>query len=114
GTNPTNAEKAVASLLTEIRRVRDQGVTQREIDETVAYLTGRFPQRLETNAGMAEILWVAEFYNLGPDYIDKYADYYRAVTIAQVNEAAKRHLQPDKATLVIVGTVEGKEPAPKP
>jgi len=113
GTNPANAEKAIKSLVAEIRRVQTGGVTQREVDETVAYLTGRFPQRLETNAGMAEVLWVAEFYNLGPDYIDKYADYYRAVTVAQVNAAAKKHLHPDSATLVISGTMAPTTPAPQ-
>jgi zinc protease len=110
GTNPANAEKAVASLEAEIRRIWEKGVTQREVDETVAYLTGRFPVRLETNAGVAEVLWLMEFYNLGPDYIEKYGEYYRAVTVAQVNEAAKKHLHPDRATLVIAGTVAGPAP----
>ncbi len=105
GTNPANTEKAVASLETEVRRIREKGVTRREVDEAVAYLTGRFPLRLETNAGMADLLWAMEFYRLGPDYIDRYGDYYRAVTVAQVNEAAQRHLHPDRATLVIAGTL---------
>ena len=105
GTNPANAQKAVDALLAEVRRIRDKGITQRERDEAVAYLTGRFPLRLETNAGVAEILWVMQFYSLGPDYVDRYADYYRAVTVAQVNEAARQHLHPDRATLVIAGTL---------
>jgi zinc protease len=105
GTNPANAEKAIRSLEAEIQRIRDQGVTQRELDEAVAYQTGRFPLRLETNSGLAEVLWVMEFYNLGPDYIDRYGDYYRAVTLAQVTEAARKHLHPDRATLIIAGTV---------
>ena len=80
GTNPANARKAVAALEAEIQRIHRDGVTQREVDEAVAYLTGRFPLRLETNAGVAEILWGMEFYALGADYIDRYAGYYRAVT----------------------------------
>jgi zinc protease len=103
GTNPANAKKAIAALEVEIRRVLRDGVTQREIDEAVAYLTGRFPLRLETNGGVAEILWAMEFYNLGTDYIDRYAAFYRAVTLAQVNEAAKQHLHPDRATLSVAG-----------
>jgi zinc protease len=105
GTNPANAQQAIASLKAEIRRIRDGGITRRELDEAVAYLTGRFPLRLETNGGMADILWAMEFYQLGPDYIDRYGDYYRAVTVAQVNEAARRHLHPDRATLVVAGTL---------
>ena len=105
GTNPANVQKAIASLEAEIRRIRDAGITRRELDEAVAYLTGRFPLRLETHAGMADILWAMEFYRLGADYIDRYGDYYRAVTVAQVNEAARRHLHPDRATRVVAGPV---------
>jgi zinc protease len=105
GTNPANAEKAIRSLQAQVRLLLAKGVTQREVDEAVAYITGRFPQRLETNAGMAGMLWTMEFYNLGPDYIDRYAGYYRAVTVAQVNAAAKKHLNPDRATLIVAGTL---------
>ncbi len=103
GTNPTNTKKAVAALEAEIQRIRRDGVTAREVDEAVAYLTGRFPLRLESNAGVSEILWGMEFYGLGDDYIDRYAGYYRAVTVAQVNAAAQAHLHPDRATVVIAG-----------
>ena len=103
GTNPTNARKAVAALESEILRIRRDGVTPREVDEAVAYLTGRFPLRLETSAGVAEILWGMEFFNLGNDYIDRYPGYYRAVTVQQVNDTARTHLHPDRATVVIAG-----------
>ena len=103
GTNPANAKKAVAALGVQIERIQRNGVTQREVDEAVAYLTGRFPLRLETNDGVAEMLWSMEFFNLGADYIDRYAGYYRAVTVQQVNEAARAHLHPDRATVVVAG-----------
>jgi zinc protease len=103
GTNPANAKKALAGLQAEIERIRRGGVTAREVDEAVAYLTGRFPLRLETNGGVAEMLWSMEFFNLGADYIDRYADYYRAVSVKQVNEAARVHLHPDRATVVVAG-----------
>ena len=103
GTNPVNTRKAVAALEAEMERIRKDGVTAREVDEAVAYLTGRFPLRLETNAGVAEILWAMQFFNLGADYIDRYAGYYRAVTVQQVNQAARAHLHPDRATVVVAG-----------
>jgi len=103
GTNPANTRKAISALETEIQRIRREGVTPREVDEAVAYLTGRFPLRLETNGGIAEILWAMEFFDLGADYIDRYAGYYRAVTVPQVNEAARAHLHPDQATVVVAG-----------
>jgi len=104
GTNPANAKQAIETMLREVRRLRDRGITRRERDEAVAYLTGRFPLRLETNSGMADVLWAMEFYRLGADYLDRYADYYRAVTLAQANDAALKHLRPDLGTLAVAGT----------
>ncbi len=105
GTNPGNVERAIRALQQEVQRMREKGVTQRELDEAVAYLTGSFPLALETNEGLAGVLWRAEFYGLGPNYIRDYPQRYRAVTLAQVNAAAKKYLHPDAAALVIAGTV---------
>jgi zinc protease len=108
GSNPANTGRALASMQREIARMRDQGVTDREREEALSYLTGFFPVRLESNAGVAQVLLIAEYYNLGMDYIQKYASYYGAVTTSQVNEAARKHLHPDRATVVIAGSVPGK------
>ena len=107
GTNPGNAKQAIETMLREVRRLRERGISRRERDEAVAYLTGRFPLRLETNSGMADVLWAMEFYRLGADYLDRYGDYYRAVTLAQANDAAMKHLHPDRGTLVVAGTDPG-------
>jgi zinc protease len=108
GTNPGNVDRAVESLQKALQEYREKGPTQREVDEAVAYLTGSFPLRLETNAGLAQMLQLMEFYSLGMDYIEKYPAYYRAVTVDQVREAARKHLHPDRSTLVIAGTYAAK------
>ncbi len=105
GTNPGNAQRALAALEAEVGRFRDQGLTQRERDEAVAYLTGSFPVSLETNAGVANVLWEMEYYNLGPDYLDRYAELYRGVTVQAANEAARKHLAPERAVAVLAGTL---------
>ncbi len=103
GANPANARRAATAIDREVERIRKSGVTPREVAETVSYLTGRFPQRLESNAGMATLLWQMEYFNLGSDYIQRYGDFYSAVTPAQVNAAAARHLHPDRASVIIAG-----------
>src|SRR4029450_2318691 len=72
GTNPANARKAIETMVGEVKRLRDRGITRRERDEAVAYLTGRFPLRLETNSGMADVLWAMEFYRLPAGYLGAY------------------------------------------
>jgi zinc protease len=85
--------------------MREQGITPRERDEAVAYMTGSFPVSLETNAGLANVLWEMEFYGLGDDYLDRHGELYRAVTVEAANAAARKYLHPDRAVTVIVGTL---------
>jgi len=108
GTNPANMDKATKALVDQIKLMHDKGATKQELKEAVDFLTGYFPVRLETNAAMAHYLHYAMFNNLGLDYIRNYQKIYRAVTLAQVNAAAKKYLHPDKYTLAIAGTYGGK------
>ncbi|MDO8682313.1 MAG: pitrilysin family protein [Armatimonadota bacterium] len=109
GTNPANADKAIASMKTEIVKLRDKGVTKEEFSEAIEYTIGVFPIVLEKNDGIARTLLNAEIYGLGMNYIQDYAKIYRSVTIEQVNAAAKKYLRPEHGTLVIAGPYkEGK------
>ena len=103
GTNPKNADKALAEMTALISRMRDKGAAQDEVNEAVEFITGFFPIRLETNGGVANVLLNAEFYGLGMNYIQDFGKIYRSVTLQQVNASAKKYLHPDRATLVIAG-----------
>ena len=108
GTNPNNAQRAIYELKQITAEMRKSGVTPDEVRQAKAYLTGSYPLRLETNAGVAGQLLTAEDYGLGLDYIQKRADIINTVTVEQVNAAVQKYLQPDKAVLVIAGAVPGK------
>jgi zinc protease len=82
-------------------------VTADEVQSAKKYLTGSYPIRLETSAGVAQQLLTAEDFNLGLDYIQKRASLYNDVTVDQVNAAAHKYLHPDKAVLVISGAAPG-------
>ncbi len=103
GTNPKNTDKAIKALIEQITLMRDKGAKKDEVQAAIDYITGVFPVRLEKNSSIANILWAAEFYGLGMDYIQNYQKLYRAVTVEQVNAMAKKYLHPDRYTLVIAG-----------
>jgi len=103
GTNPQNARQAIHELKGVVQRMHDDGPTAQELAEAKAYLTGVYPIRLENNAGVAEQLMIAQMYGLGSDYIQKHGSYYEKVTLDQVKQAARKHLHPDKAVLIIAG-----------
>ena len=65
------------------------------------------PRTLETNAGIAAFLQTAEFFGLGLDYDVRVPDLLRAVTRDEVHEAARRTLDPSKATVVVAGPYDG-------
>jgi zinc protease len=106
GTNPANAARCAEAVLGEVRRLHDEGPTDEEMEAAKGYLTGVFPVRLETNAGVAGQLLSAEIYGLGLDYIERYPSIVRSVTTAQAREAARTYLDPERYVLVFAGPLE--------
>jgi zinc protease len=103
GVGPANVDRAVASIDEEVVRLLSDGLTAKELDESRRYLVGSIPRALETNEAIANFLQVAEFFDLGLDYDQRLPDLLGAVTLEDVNAAARRFLNPDRAALVIAG-----------
>ena len=78
-------------------------MTPDEVRLAKLYITGSYPLRLETNAGVAGVLTLAEDYGLGLDFPQRRNALYNAVTVEQVNAAAKKYLHPSTGVLVIAG-----------
>jgi zinc protease len=107
GVGPANVDRAVASIDEEVARLVRDGLTARELDESRRYLIGSIPRSLETNAAIANFLQVGEFFGLGLDYDARLPDLLNAVTLEDVHAAARRVLDPDRATVVIAGPYAG-------
>ncbi len=106
GVNPANVDKTVELILQELRRLRDTRVTKEELLDTQSFLTGSLPLQLETNAGVAHALLNIERHNLGLDYLQRYTDMIMAVTAPQVQDVARRWLDPEHYALAIVDPTE--------
>jgi zinc protease len=103
GVNAANVDRAVASIDAELVRLRAEGVTPKELDESRRFLIGAMPRALETNAAIANFLQTAEFFGLGADYDARLPDLLRAVTLDDVNAAARAAVDPARATVVVAG-----------
>lgn len=110
GVSPSNVEKAVASIDDELRTLVEKGPTEQELAESKQYLIGSMPRTLETNQGIASFLQTIEFFGLGLDYDVRVPDLLRAVTRDEVHEAARRAIDPERATVVVAGPYEGSLP----
>lgn len=103
GVNPSNVDRTIASIDEELRRMSAEGVTAQELAASRTYLVTSMPRRLETNAGIAAFLQACEQFGLGDDYDVRLPSLLNAVTLEQVNDLARRHLDPGLATIAVAG-----------
>ena len=105
GTSPGNQARAVAGLREQIGLIAAAAPTQDEVRGARDYLTGSFVFEFETNAQIAQFLVSAETYGLGFDYPQRFVAEVGRLTPGDVLRAARRHISPDRLTLVVVGPV---------
>ncbi|MBM3239832.1 insulinase family protein [Candidatus Poribacteria bacterium] len=103
GVNPQNVEQAIQSILNEISRLRNDGITEQELADAKEMLIGNFSLSMETSSGIANVLLTSEMFELGLDYPKRHEQIYRAITKEQVEQAAREYLHPEKCSLVIAG-----------
>jgi zinc protease len=87
----------------ELKRIRNEPVSEKEISDAKSYLTGVFPLRLETQEGLVDQLVQIKMFDLPDDYLEVYRSRIQQVTIQQVQEVARKYVSPDEAAIVIVG-----------
>jgi len=102
-TKNESARAVISEVLRQIDRIRKEPVTEQELEDAKAYLTGSFPRRLDTNRKIADFSVIIEFYGLGLDYVEKYPQYINAVTRDDVLRVAKKYLDPERLVTVVVG-----------
>jgi zinc protease len=107
GVSPANVDRAIASIDEELARLRQDGLTVRELNESRQYVIGAMPRALETNAGIAGFLQPAELFSLGLDYDLRLPGLLGSVTLDDVNDAARRAVDPARATIVVAGPYSG-------
>ena len=105
-TKNESAKVAIEEVLKEMERIRSVPVTDKELEDAKAYLTGSFPLKLDTNKKIAGMLTAIEFFNLGLDYPDKYPKMINALTKDDILKVARKYLNPDNYTMVVVGDLE--------
>jgi zinc protease len=101
-TKNDTALEAIRIAKAEIRRMREELVTEEELSDAKDYLTGSFPLRFDTNRKVANFLAQVEYFQLGLDYPERYPDLIRKVTRKDVQRVAQTYLKPETLITVIV------------
>jgi zinc protease len=103
GVNPANVDRAIASIDEEMRRMASDGLTPDELADCKQYLIGSIPRLLETNGAIATFLQTAEFFGLGLDHDLRLPSLLNAVTLDDVNAAARATLDVNRASVLVAG-----------
>lgn len=107
GVNPANVERAIASMLAEVTRLRDEPVGADDLADAQSYLTGSLPLALESPDGVARTLLDIETYDLGLDFLARYPGLIRTLTREQLQAAARRYLLPEQMAVAVAGPALG-------
>src|SRR5881392_681609 len=91
GTRADRAGETVDAISKEVRRMAEDGPTQKELDEAKSYLKGSQMLALDTSSKLASALLQYQLDKLGIDYIERRNAIVEAVTLDQVKQAARRH-----------------------
>jgi zinc protease len=94
----------------ELDRIRTELVSEKELADAKAYLTGVFPIRLETQEGLVDQIVQMQMFGLPPDYLQNYRRDIENVTREEILRVATEHVIPATAAIVIVGDADAVVP----
>jgi zinc protease len=102
GTHPKKLETAIESVLRELKKVKEEGLTEGEVDRAKKYLVGNFEIGLQTNGAQANQMSLDELYGLGFDHYLKYRQEIQKVTRDDVNRVAEKYFNLEAYAIAIV------------
>ncbi|MBA3797179.1 MAG: insulinase family protein, partial [Chloroflexi bacterium] len=94
---------AITETLGELRRIGRGPVEQHELDEARDYLVGVFPLRFEAAPQVATAIAGIAVHELPDDELDRYRPAIAAISAEDVLAAARAHVRPQDASVVVVG-----------
>jgi zinc protease len=106
GSSETRTEvalPAIREMLVEFERIRNEKVTEKDLQNAKNYLNGSFSLSLSMQGGVTGAIAQTRMLGLTADYLENYRGRIEAVTAEQVQEAARKHIRTDNATIVVVG-----------
>jgi zinc protease len=102
---------AVQDMLTELEAMRADPPSRDELHAARDYLVGVFPLRFETPPAVVGAIAGLLIHGLPMDELDRYRPSIEAVSAADVQAVAERHVRPEQLAIVLVGDADAILPA---
>ncbi|HZV71805.1 MAG TPA: insulinase family protein [Saprospiraceae bacterium] len=96
-------DSALVQVMYELERLKNEPVTQKELELAKSFISGAFARSLENPQTVANFALNTLMYGLPADYYQTYLQRLAAVSIDDVSRMAKKYITPGKARIVVVG-----------
>ena len=96
-------DSAVTEFLKEMKRLRDEKVSEDELKAAINFLNGSFARSLENPQTIASFALNIARYNLPKDYYKNYLKTLSSVTVDDIQQMAKKYLKVNNANIIVVG-----------
>ncbi len=103
GVSPENFEKAYKGILGEVKNLIENPISEKDLEVAKKNLLTDISFAQEKNSGTARYLAFYEMVGKGYGFAENYSVVINRVTKEKATQVAKKYLDPDKYTLVIVG-----------
>ncbi|GAB4204044.1 MAG: pitrilysin family protein [Sandaracinaceae bacterium] len=97
---------AMDAFMEHLERIVREEAPSQEVIDAERYLSDSFPLAIDTFGRIAWMVAELRLFQLPDDYWDSYRSQIRAVTPAQALAAARAHIHPDRAVVVVVGDAQ--------
>ncbi len=102
---PQLLEKGMTSTQRELDSWYKDGVTATELERVKSALIGTFKVGMATTDGLSNALLDSVHRGYDVTWLDEYTKRVAVLTLPEVNAAIKKHLQPEKMTVIKAGSV---------
>lgn len=102
-TAPTDADKAIASTIALLKQLREQGVTEAEVNTAKRTITNSYPVDLANPSNVSSIILDNSVYGLSASEIRDFPQQIQAVTMADVQQAIQDLIKPENLVIVTAG-----------
>ncbi len=92
----------IQASLDEIKRIRSEKVSEKELEDAKNFYSGYFPSRFETPQQIATQVIYVEIYGLGDDYLKNYRKNVSNITVADIQRVAQKYLNPENLKFAVV------------
>lgn len=99
-------DSALTEIFNEMKRIRNEKVSDDELQINKNYMIGNFVRSLENPQTIANFAINIERYKLPKDFYKNYLKNLNAVTSDDVQSVAKKYIKPNNTNILVVGKAE--------